>query len=91
MILCAAQPRVREILLAAYDLGMMERGDYVFFNMELFTRYVRDAPVIYRIYLCVVSYLCQRYRVSHNGMSFSRQLKMKEKRNLHNKTRLLYY
>ena len=31
------------------------------------------------------------YRVSQNWMSFSRQLKMPEKRNLHNKTRLFYY
>ena len=31
------------------------------------------------------------YRVSQNRMSFSRQLKMPEKRNLHNKTRLFYY
>ena len=32
-----------------------------------------------------------KYRVSQNRMSFSRQLKMPEKRNLHNKTRLFYY
>ena len=31
------------------------------------------------------------YRVFRSGMSFSRWLKMTEKRNLHNKTRLLYY
>ena len=31
------------------------------------------------------------YRVFRSAMSFSRWLKMTEKRNLHNKTRLLYY
>ena len=37
VILCAAPKKVREILLAAHGLGMMEKGEYVFFNVELFT------------------------------------------------------
>ena len=38
VIMCAAPSKVREILLAAEKLGMMERGEYVFLNVELFTR-----------------------------------------------------
>ena len=37
VILCASPSKVREILLVAEGLGMMEKGDYVFFNVELFT------------------------------------------------------
>jgi len=36
VIMCAAPSKVREILLAAERLGMMEKGEYVFFNVELF-------------------------------------------------------
>ena len=39
MILCASPAKVREILLTAEQLGLMERGEYVFFNVELFARY----------------------------------------------------
>jgi atrial natriuretic peptide receptor A len=38
VILCASPPKVREILLAAEGLGLMDRGEYVFFNVELFAR-----------------------------------------------------
>lgn len=38
VILCASPPKVREIILAADELGMVDQGDYVFFNVELFTR-----------------------------------------------------
>ena len=38
VILCASPSKVREILLAAEGLKMMEKGDYVFFNVELFTK-----------------------------------------------------
>ena len=36
--MCAAPDKVREILLAAEKLGMMQKGEYVFFNVELFSR-----------------------------------------------------
>ena len=39
VIMCASPSKVRDILLAAEELQMMERGEYVFFNVELFTRY----------------------------------------------------
>ena len=38
VILCASPIKVREILLAAEGLGLMDRGEYVFFNVELFAR-----------------------------------------------------
>ena len=38
VILCAAPSKVRKILLAAHDLGMMKNGEYVFFNVDLFTK-----------------------------------------------------
>ena len=38
VILCASPPKVREVLLAAESLGLMDRGEYVFFNVELFAR-----------------------------------------------------
>ena len=38
VILCASPTKVREILLAAEGLGLMDRGEYVFFNVELFAR-----------------------------------------------------
>lgn len=37
-ILCAEPEKVRELMLAAHGLGLMERGEYVFFNVELFAR-----------------------------------------------------
>ena len=39
VILCASPIKVREILLAAEGLGLMDRGEYVFFNVELFARW----------------------------------------------------
>ena len=44
--MCASPSKVRDILLAAEALGMMEKGEYVFFNVELFTRYGNDIIVI---------------------------------------------
>ncbi|CAG0882506.1 unnamed protein product [Darwinula stevensoni] len=38
VVLCASPDRVRSILLAAEELKMMEKGEYVFFNVELFLR-----------------------------------------------------
>eukprot|EP00095_Tigriopus_kingsejongensis_P000206 maker-scaffold41_size498431-snap-gene-3.30 protein:Tk00206 transcript:maker-scaffold41_size498431-snap-gene-3.30-mRNA-1 annotation:"hypothetical protein DAPPUDRAFT_201000" len=34
--MCASPEKVRDILLSAKDLGFMTRGEYVFFNVELF-------------------------------------------------------
>ncbi len=36
--MCASADAVRQIMLSAYDLGMVDNGEYVFFNVELFTR-----------------------------------------------------
>ncbi|XP_068082292.1 atrial natriuretic peptide receptor 1 [Anabrus simplex] len=36
VVVCANPKTVRDILLAAYDLNMVESGEYVFFNIELF-------------------------------------------------------
>ena len=44
--MCASPSKVRDILLAAEALGMMEKGEYVFFNVELFTRYENDSIAI---------------------------------------------
>ena len=33
---CAANIVVRDILLTAEDLGMLDKGEYVFFNVDLF-------------------------------------------------------
>jgi atrial natriuretic peptide receptor A len=38
VVLCATPEKVREILLAAEELKMVSSGEYVFFNVELFTR-----------------------------------------------------
>lgn len=40
MVVCANPLTVREILLAAEELNMIDSGEYVFFNIELFSRYV---------------------------------------------------
>ncbi len=40
MILCASPSKVRDILLKAEELGMMDDGEYVFFNVDLFDRLV---------------------------------------------------
>ena len=45
--MCASPSKVRDILLAAEALGMMEKGEYVFFNVELFTRYENDINAIF--------------------------------------------
>ncbi|XP_076366597.1 atrial natriuretic peptide receptor 1-like isoform X3 [Tachypleus tridentatus] len=37
IVMCASPSSIRQILLAAEELGMLEDGDYVFFNVELFT------------------------------------------------------
>ena len=50
VIMCASPSKVRDILLAAEALGMMEKGEYVFFNVELFTRYDNMIPYIHRLY-----------------------------------------
>jgi len=38
IVLCAAPRKVREIMLAAEELGMVSSGEYVFFNIELLNR-----------------------------------------------------
>jgi hypothetical protein len=38
MVVCASPSRVRDILLAAEELNMIDSGEYVFFNIELFSR-----------------------------------------------------
>lgn len=38
MVVCANPLTVREILLAAEELNMIDSGEYVFFNIELFSR-----------------------------------------------------
>ncbi|KAI9553877.1 hypothetical protein GHT06_019147 [Daphnia sinensis] len=35
IVLCAAPPKIKEIMLAAEELNMVASGDYVFFNIEL--------------------------------------------------------
>lgn len=35
--MCAKKATVRRIMLAAYQLGMIQTGEYVFINVELTT------------------------------------------------------
>ncbi|XP_063896988.1 atrial natriuretic peptide receptor 1 isoform X2 [Helicoverpa armigera] len=37
VVVCANPSTVRDIMLAAYDLNMVSSGEYVFFNIELFS------------------------------------------------------
>lgn len=37
-MVCADPPVVREILLVAEELNMVDSGEYVFFNIELFNK-----------------------------------------------------
>lgn len=37
--MCANSTTIREIMLAAEEIGMVDSGEYVFFNIELFSRY----------------------------------------------------
>lgn len=36
-MMCANPRTIREIMLAADDLNMIDSGEYVFFNIELYT------------------------------------------------------
>lgn len=36
-MMCASPGTIREIMLAADDLNMIDSGEYVFFNIELYT------------------------------------------------------
>ncbi|GLG93658.1 receptor-type guanylate cyclase gcy-28-like [Gryllus bimaculatus] len=38
VVVCANPKTVRDILLAAEELNMVDSGEYVFFNIELFNR-----------------------------------------------------
>jgi atrial natriuretic peptide receptor A len=38
VVVCANPNTVRDILLAAEELNMVASGEYVFFNIELFSR-----------------------------------------------------
>lgn len=40
VVVCANPSTVREIMLAADDLNMVSSGEYVFFNIELFSKLV---------------------------------------------------
>ncbi|XP_035213061.1 receptor-type guanylate cyclase gcy-28-like, partial [Stegodyphus dumicola] len=42
IVMCASPDTVREILLAAEELGMIKSGEYVFFSIELFTSKVES-------------------------------------------------
>lgn len=37
VMMCANPGTIREIMLAADDLNMIDSGEYVFFNIELYT------------------------------------------------------
>lgn len=38
VVMCANSTTIREIMLAAEELNMVDSGEYVFFNIELFKR-----------------------------------------------------
>lgn len=38
VVMCANSTTIREIMLAAEELNMVDSGEYVFFNIELFQR-----------------------------------------------------
>ena len=38
IVMCANSTTIREILLAAEELGMVDSGEYVFFSIELSSR-----------------------------------------------------
>ncbi|KAK8406870.1 hypothetical protein O3P69_007431 [Scylla paramamosain] len=37
LVICGSQSNVRRIMLAAYELNMVAKGEYAFFNVEIFT------------------------------------------------------
>lgn len=39
IVMCANSTTIREILIAAEELGMVDSGEYVFFSIELTLRY----------------------------------------------------
>lgn len=40
--MCANPKNIREIMIAAEDLKMIENGEYVFFNVEIFGSLTKD-------------------------------------------------
>jgi len=48
VVVCANRSTVREILLAAEELNMVASGEYVFFNIELFSRWVPHVILLCR-------------------------------------------
>jgi atrial natriuretic peptide receptor A len=40
--MCANPQRIREIMIAADELNMIDSGEYVFFNIEIFGRLKKD-------------------------------------------------
>lgn len=38
VVLCATPMKIKEIMLAAEELNMVDSGEYVFFNIELLNR-----------------------------------------------------
>ncbi|KAG8189458.1 hypothetical protein JTE90_012528 [Oedothorax gibbosus] len=38
IVMCAASDAIRNVMLAADDLGMIDSGEYAFFNVEIYTR-----------------------------------------------------
>lgn len=47
VVVCANPKTVREILLAAEELNMVDSGEYVFFNIELFSRWVNKWHIVH--------------------------------------------
>lgn len=45
--MCGNAPTIREIMIAAHELGMIDKGEYVFFNIDLFSRYFNQKSNIY--------------------------------------------
>lgn len=45
--MCANPKSIREIMIAAHDLNMIESGEYVFFNIEIFGSLTKDSKPWY--------------------------------------------
>lgn len=46
--MCANATTIREIMLAAEELNMVDSGEYVFFNIELFQRWANIDTVLHQ-------------------------------------------
>lgn len=65
IIICAEKPIVRQILLAAEELNMIDNGEYVFFSVELYRRWV----IIFPPFFQVMWYLLRRERMKYEPVS----------------------